>query len=249
MARFFRRCALLVVLSTLLSVVGVGCGTQGESPGASGAGGSDLTPLEGVWFGLATLAGNVSLIVEDLENVDEVLIAGVPTGTMGTFAKLEDEIFELVPAVGTRSLLLTDGTFDHGFFLLDNLVSAVEKDPPLRSPAFSENDVVGSWSGYGYAYNGATGQYEKDSPVEALVSLTFPSSTRTFEVTLSGGATIEGTIVNFEEDWGFWVGATNTGVDVVIAMSVDKEFVGVLTENPSAPDSQRFMYFALNKLW
>ncbi len=250
MARFFRGCALVFVLPVILSLVVAGCGTQGESGEAGGAGGSDLAPLEGVWFGLAlgSLAGNVALIVDDVGNLDQVLVDGVPTGTTGTFAKLEDEIFALVPAVRTPSILLTDGTFDHGFFLRDSLVSALEKDPPPGSSSFSENDVVGRWSGYGYAYDAATSQYEKDSPVEVLISLTFPSSTRTFEVTLSGGATIEGTILDFEEDSGFWFGATNSGVDVAIAMSVDKEFVGVLTAFPSAPDSQRFIYFALNKL-
>jgi len=243
MKSYFR--CLPLVLTALMSLMSIAVGCGDDHTG--GAGGGDLAALEGVWFGFGPFGGNVSLIIDDSGNLTGSLNGGVPTGLTGSFRQLDDEIFSFVPAAGPESFFLTDETFEHGLFTAGIALMAVQKNPSVEPEAFAINDVVGSWSGYGYAFNDVVGAYEKVAPVQAVAFLLVPSPTRTFEVTLPEGATIDGTINTFDAETGIWGADTSTGGLAMMGMTVDKEFVAVWAGSPPTSASQELTFFVLNK--
>jgi hypothetical protein len=112
-----------------------------------------------------------------------------------------------------------------------------------QSTVFFESDVVGSWTGYGYAYEQSALDFVPFSPVTADVTSGTPIG---FTVTMPSG-TVTGTLPNFGNLLAFWGGTAVTGADVWGVMSPDKQFVAVEVAPSNYENLEDLTIFALNR--
>lgn len=111
------------------------------------------------------------------------------------------------------------------------------------STVFFESDVVGSWSGYGYAYEQSALDFVPFSPVTADATSGTPIA---FSVTMPSG-TITGTLPDFGNLLAFWGGTAVSGAAVWAVMSPDKQFVAVEVVPPNYENLEDLTVFALNR--
>ena len=108
---------------------------------------------------------------------------------------------------------------------------------------FFESDVVGSWSGYGYAYEQPALDFVPFSPVTADATSGTPIA---FSVTMPSG-TVTGTLPDFGNLLAFWGGTAVSGAAVWAVMSPDKQFVAVEVVPPNYENLEDLTVFALNR--
>jgi hypothetical protein len=112
-----------------------------------------------------------------------------------------------------------------------------------QSTVFFESDVVGSWSGYGYAYEQPALDFVPFSPVTADATSGTPIA---FSVTMPSG-TVTGTLPDFGNLLAFWGGTAVSGAAVWAVMSPDKQFVAVEVVPPNYENLEDLTVFALNR--
>jgi hypothetical protein len=210
-------------------------------------------PLQGAWEGHAILSrlGVLSLRVDDSGAITELLVGGTAS------TELTGEEIRGGPGIYTMSWIhetlgvipvpfLADAQEKHAaivpMFGPIASVGALERDGS-DSTIFFESDIIGSWSGYGYAYDQDALGFAPFSPVTAEAVAGTPVS---FSVTMPNG-TITGVFPDFANATASWGGTAVNGAVVVAVMSPDKQFVAVVAFPPGYSSLEDLSMFALNR--
>ncbi|MBT8452133.1 MAG: hypothetical protein KJO40_09230 [Deltaproteobacteria bacterium] len=122
-------------------------------------------------------------------------------------------------------------------------IGALERDGSPTT-TFFESDVVGSWRGYGYAYDQDALDFAPFSPVTVEATSGTPID---FSVTMPSG-TVTGVLPDFANLFAFWGGtAAVSGAEVFAIMSPDKQFVAVETLPVGYTNLEDLTFFAVNR--
>jgi len=226
---------------------------------ACGGGGGESHNLKGTWNGYLYGEGPMSLTIDREGDVTELLFNGSPStsflggsveGGPGTYTMT----WELDPQGSVSFPFLTDeeqiqdpavehihGSVIYMFAPLA-LIGTVERNGSATT-TFYGDDILGSWSGYGYAYSHAVLDFAPFSPV--TVEGVDDTPLDTFTVSLPA-ATIEGVIT--ESVSAYYWGSASTGAEVIMVMSPDKQYVTVEAVPPGfSGDLEDLTFFSLNR--
>jgi hypothetical protein len=122
-------------------------------------------------------------------------------------------------------------------------IGSVERDGSSTT-IFFESDVIGSWSGYGYAYDQDALDFVPFSPVTVEATSGTPID---FLVTILSG-TITGVLPDFISLLALWGGtAAVSGARVVAVMSPDKQFIAVEAIPVGYTSLEDLTFFAVNR--
>ena len=228
-----------------------GTGGNGGVAGAGGSGGGH--PLEGTWEGHAILSrlGALTLSIDRSGEITEILVAG-SASTELTGGEVDDGpgIYTMTwfhDSLGPIAFpFLTDAEQLHAaivpMFGPIASIGALERGGS-QTTIFFESDVIGSWSGYGYAYDQDALDFVSFSPVTADASSGTPIN---FSATMPSG-TITGVLPDFANLAASWVGTAVNGATVVVVMSPDKQFVAVAVIPLTYSSLEDLTVFALNR--
>jgi len=217
-----------------------------------GGSGSDHS-LEGTWAGYLYIGGDLEFTIDGSGEITELLLNGSPSTTfLEGYVDDNPEIYtmtwDMVPSGPISFPFLTDSGQEHGGILLiypgDGfaLVGALEKGGATAA-TFYPSDILGTWSGYGYAYSHAVLDFAPFSPV--VVEAVSEDPLDSFTVSLPAG-TLTGTIDHAGGP--FYLGsADQTGADVWMVMSPDKQFVAVEAIPPDNDSIEDVTFFVLNR--
>lgn len=241
--------------------IAAGCGSEGSggagTGGAGGVGGSGgVHALAGTWeghlFPAGRLGGRLTLSIDGSGEITEVLIDG-STSTEILGGEVDDgpDLFTMTWVTDSLGPIafpfLTDVGHAHAaiapFFGPVALIGAVERDGSATTNFF-ESDVVGSWKGYGYAYDQDALDFAPFSPVTVEATSGTPIQ---FSVTMPSG-TITGVLPNFANLFAYWGGTANiSGTSVVAIMSPDKQFIAVEALPVGYDNLEDLTFFAVNR--
>jgi len=238
-----RRTCSYAMLALALSV-GLACGSDdSESSGHA---------LEGTWEGHLFPRGTLTLDIDGSGEITEILLNGAPmSGIQGGSVDDGPTTYTMTwidDALGPLAFpFLTDEEESHGAIALlfgpVAFVGAVERDGS-RSTVFFESDIVGSWTGFGYAYEQSALDFQPFSPVTAEATAGTPIA---FSVTMRSG-TLTGIFPDFANLFAFWGGTAGvSGAEVFVVMSPDKQFVAVEVVPPGYQNLEDLTFFALNR--
>jgi len=168
----------VVVLSILMTVplVFVACGGGGGG-GGGGSVGPALTVFEGDWFGPgddgALAPFTIGLTMDSSGGLSTYERDGSPVllTTPATFVVEDASSARITFADMTEGGLFWDDGVEHILFVdtWTEAVAVVEKNAAVL-PSYVASDGVGSWTGYAYAFDFGTGDFEKESPVNLTVA-------------------------------------------------------------------------------
>lgn len=214
---------------------------------------SEAHPLEGAWEGHAILSrlGPLSVRIDDSGAITELLVGGsASTRLTGGEVQGGPGIYTMSWIHETLGVIavpfLADAEEEHAavvpMFGPIASVGALERDGS-ETAIFFESDIIGSWSGYGYAYDQDALGFAPFSPVMAEAVAGTPVS---FSVATPNG-TITGVFPDFVDVTASWGGTAVNGAVVVAVMSPDKQFVAVVAFPPGYSGLEDLSMFALNR--
>lgn len=220
--------------------------------GGGGGSGADHS-LEGEWAGYMFEYGELGLnmTIDGSGNITELTGDDVPPfleGNVDDNPPIYSMTWDLDPSGTLAFSFLTDSGQEHGALVYlgpapVNLIGTLEKGGTTATNFFP-NDILGTWSGYGYAYSQSALDFAPFSPVSVEAVDGDPSDI--FTVSLPGGATITGEIGHLA--YAFYQGTAVTGADMWIIMSPDKQFVTVeVIPSDYSGDVQDLVFFALRR--
>jgi hypothetical protein len=243
------------------------CGSETNGAGGTGAaggeggeggegGGGGVHALAGTWeghlFPAGRFGGRITLSIDSSGEITEILSEGsASTSILGGEVDDGPDVYTMtwdIEALGPIAFpFLTDEGLAHAAMapLVGTvaLIGAVERDGSATT-TFFESDVIGSWSGYGYAYDQDALDFAPFSPVTAEATSGTPIP---FSVTMPSG-TITGVLPNFANLFAFWGGtAAVSGASVVAIMSPDKQFIAVEAIPVTYDNLEDLTFFALNR--
>lgn len=250
-------CLCVAVTLPLVSMVacGNGAGNTGGSAGEGGSGGmggvGGQHPLEGTWEGHLIPFGRMTIVIDEsgeIANIDIPMAAGI--NVVDGHVEGGPEVFTMTWITGGGENLafpfLTDRDQHHAAMLLLvgplGFAGALERDGSA-STNFFESDVVGSWTGYGYAYDHDALDFVQFLPVTVAINEGSPIG---FSVAMPSG-TITGSLSDFANLYAFWSGTAVGAVRVWVTMSPDKQFLAVQAIPAGYDNLQDFTFFALNR--
>lgn len=250
---------LYVAVALPLGLV-TACGSDGSNAGgAAGDGGSGGTggsggqhPLEGSWEGHLVPYGPMTIVIDGSGEIDDIVVplaAGI--NIVGGQVEGGPEVFTMTWSTSSGLQLgfpfLTDSDQSHAAMLLiveslGVLTGALERDGSATT-TFFEPDVVGSWSGYGYAYDQDALDFVQFRPVTAAINAGTPIG---FSVAIPSG-TVTGSLSDFIGGYALWQGETASGATLWVSMSPDKQFIAVQAWPPGYTGLEDFTFLALNR--
>ena len=125
------------------------------------------------------------------------------------------------------------------------LMFGVLEKGAVSRPNFYQSDILGDWSGYGYAYSPLDLDFAPFSPVTARATDGTPDDV--LEVTMPGRS-FQGVIDGSAAPLGVWSGdIPSSSARFAAAMTSDKQFVSVLAIPGTATSVEDLSYFALNR--
>jgi len=226
-----------------------GAAGEGGSGGIGGAGGQH--PLEGSWEGHLIPYGPMTIVIDgsgEVTDIDVPLAAGINIAE----GQVEGgpEVFTMTWILDSGLPLgfpfLTDSEQRHAAMLLlfEGIVftGALELDGSTTT-TFFEPDVVGSWTGYGYAYDQDALDFEQFRPVTAAINAGTPIG---FSVAIPSG-TVTGSLSDFIGVYALWSGETASGANLWVSMSPDKQFMAVQAWPAAYTSLEDFTFLALNR--
>lgn len=237
----------------------IGCGSDGSNPGgAAGDGGSGGTggsggqhPLEGSWEGHLVPFGPMTIVIDGSGEITDVV---VPLAARLDIAEGQveggPEVFTMTWILDSGLPLgfpfLTDPDQRHAAMLLlyEGLVltGALERDGSTTT-TFFEPDVIGSWTGYGHAYDQDALDFVQFRPVTAAINASTPIG---FSVALPSG-TVTGSLSDFLSVYAVWQGETASGANLWVSMSPDKQFIAVQAWPGAYLSLEDFTFLALSR--
>lgn len=240
--------------------ISVAAGCSGEGSGNDGAGGSgDVHPLAGTWEGhllpvsrLFPAFGGLTVSIEASGEITEILVNGsVSTDLLGGEVDEGPDVYRMTwitDRLGPiASPFLPDVAQAHAAiaptFGPVATIGALERDGSATTNFF-ESDIVGSWRGYGYAYDQDALDFVPFSPVTVEATSGTPIQ---FSMTMPSG-TVTGALPNFANLLGFWGGTvTVSGDEAFAVMSPDKQFLAVELLPAGYSNLEDLTFFALNR--
>lgn len=259
MGAWTRRWFCLCVAVTLPLAPVIACGNDGGNTGGSaGEGGSGgmggvvgQHPLEGSWEGHLIPFGPMTIVIDGSGEIADITIPMVARlNVVGGHVEGGPEVFTMTWNLESGAPIafpfLTDSDQRHAAMLLlygpVGLAGALERDgSPITN--FFESDVVGSWTGYGYAYEQDALDFVQFLPVTVAVNAGMPIG---FSVAMPSG-TITGSLPDFTNFFAFWSGTAASGATVWLTMSPDKQFIAVQAIPDGYTNLEDFTFFALNR--
>lgn len=237
----------------------VACGNgEGNTGGSAGEGGSGgmggvggQHPLEGTWEGHLIPFGRMTIEIDDSGEIADIAIPiATRLNVVGGQVEGGPEVFTMTWNTEAGEALafpfLTDRDQHHAAMLLlygpIGLAGALERDGSATTNFF-ESDVVGSWTGYGYAYDQDALDFAQFLPVTVAVNEGTPIG---FSVAMPSG-TITGSLPDFANLLAFWSGTAAGGARVWLTMSPDKQFLAVQAIPIGYDNLQDLTFFALNR--
>lgn len=250
-------CLCFAVTLPLASVMA--CGNDGgQTGGSAGEGGSAGTggvggqhPLEGSWEGHLIPFGPMTIVIDGSGEITDLVVP------LAARLDIVEGQVEGGPEVFTMTWI-TDSGLPLGFpFLTDSdqrhaamlllfgdivLTGALERDGSATT-TFFEPDVIGSWTGYGYAYDQDALDFVQFRPVTAALNAGTPIG---FSVTIPSG-TVIGSLSDFVGFYALWAGETASGANLWVSMSPDKQFMAVQAWPAAYTSLEDFTFLALNR--
>ena len=147
-------------------------------------GGGDSDPLKGTWFGFWFPFGEIEVTFDNQGNITEFLRDGDPWAdfvggqaeSRGPGAYLLTIQFNEGPIYG---YFLMDDIERHALFALEvegTFVPAALEKGAENMPVYGVNDILGSWSGYSWAYSDSAMNMAVESPVSLLATFQLPNN-------------------------------------------------------------------------
>ena len=241
MKRIFATAFSVVIFAGLFS----SCGG-----GSSDSSSLSLADLEGTWLGpYAVVADSISLVFDESGQITDLLTDGSSAGYTGTVVQIDDNHFHLDVQALLSGGLFVDGPAEHSLLYFDSGPIVLLEKGATVIPTYADDDVVGSWSGFGYAYSDTLGEMVKVSPVTATITdnvVVFAlSGSFAGEPIMgavgSGNPSIGAYQMDFSLDGLIYTGAA--------FLSPDKNCIGIMayTGSPSTyPDDYHFILLTRN---
>lgn len=240
--------AILLALGLARCGGGSGGDPRGEPPGH---------PLEGTWSGSLFEIGWFEFRIDGWGDVTVLESGGINdpllTYTGGVVVPDTDPprlILDTEEVGPVQYAFLVDEEGRHGglvqlTFLADLLpFGSFEWDTGVR-PVFYSPDILGAWSGYGYAYSQPDLDFRPFTPVS--VSALDGTPNDRFRLYLPS-ATLSGDLDGGQFSLNFWYGVVDgTAARFLAVMSLDKQFLTVLGLPSNASGIHEYSYYALNR--
>ena len=226
-----------------------GSAGEGGSAGTGGVGGQHA--LEGSWEGHLVPFGPMTIVIDgsgEITDVDIPLAArlDIVEGQVEGGPEVFTMTWVLDSGLPLGFPFLTDSDQRHAAMLLlyEGIVftGALELDGS-DTTTFLEPDVVGSWTGYGYAYDQDALDFVQFRPVTAALNAGTPIG---FSVALPSG-TVTGSLSDFVSFYALWAGETASGANLWVSMSPDKQFIAVQAWPAAYTSLEDFVFLALNR--
>ncbi len=246
--------AMLLVFTMIGPLLFLACGGGG---GGGFAGGPPLSDFAGTWLGPGDDGIYEPFVVQvvmdgsgGLSSYDIDYGSGFdPVGfTPATFVKEDESSATITFIFDTEGGLFWDDAVEHLLFVdSSNMTYAVIEKDAAGLPAYLASDATGSWTGYAYAYDNGTGDFEKESPINLTVenNLAF-SGTDAQNEAFTGS--FNGSL--FSASHGMYVGTIDGAVDdqsIQIFLSPDLSFSGGVVWVPGAVWPEEYIFVVLTK--
>lgn len=247
---------LIVVLVMMGPLFFLACGGGDGSGGFTG--GPDLSAFAGTWLGSGddgiyepfavqlVMDGSGGLTSYDIDYGTGFDSVGF---TPAAFVKEDESSARITFVFDTEGGLFWDDAVDHVLFVdSSNAIYAVMEKGATSLPAYLASDAVGSWSGYAYAYDDGTGDFEKESPVTINIDNDLSFAGTDPQNNPFAGSFNESL---FAASHGMYVGTIDgppADQSIQIFLSPDRTFSGgVLWEPGGATWPEDFVFLVLTK--
>jgi hypothetical protein len=217
----------------LLAVVIV-VGSTYSCGGGNGNGGTvpelSLADLEGSWLGPAPLVGTTTYIMNGSGQITDILNGGSSSGVTGSVYQLGNNHFHYIlhgPGSPTGEIFV-DRMAEHCFMNPETYPLTLEKGA-AAIPTYFEEEILGSWSGFGYSYSVTLNEFVLLSPITITIT------DNVLFYALSGtaaGESVLGTVFLYVSDYGIYSFDFSLEPSIYSgygALSPDKSFMGIST--------------------
>lgn len=217
--------AFALFLGTL--ALGCGGGGGGGSSNPAPINGGDITvdQLTGTWFGtLEDDVGGMHLVEVTVSgsSITSIVVDGTPQNNTGTIAKESTQVFSYILSDGTEGGFFIDPSATYLAFVNDWFEFGVLQKGATALPAYTANDLNGSWSGVTVLTDFITfTQYTSSANCASL----------TCNATASNGVSSTASFNGpFDASYGRWMGtytnSASSNGQVNGFLSPDKQFAG-----------------------
>jgi hypothetical protein len=161
-----KRFIFVLIAMTFVMVLLIACG------GGSSGGIQDLSmaDLEGSWFGPNPTGDSINFVFDEFGQMADLLTNGSSMGISGTVDQVDNNYFHLeIPSFASGGLFV-DGLAKYSLLYLDTGPTLLLEKGATSFPTYADDDVVGSWSGFAYAYSDTLGEMVSNSPVTATIT-------------------------------------------------------------------------------
>lgn len=215
---------VILVCAGLVFLVNCGGG------GSSGGGDLTLADLQGTWFGnfetdFGDPSGDYTITFDSNGGITNILIDGVPNPSRrGTFVQVGSNLFNGNSGTDLVTLMV-DESAHYLLYIWEGGEFGVLEKGALSNPAYTIDDLLGSWSGFAYDYSSSAAEFLKETPFTATVT---PGAALSLNGTDEDLDPFAGFFDTFNLPYGMYQGTiTGTGtLDLVGYLSPNRQFYG-----------------------